>query len=304
MGLLRLTKYEGLGNDFLVLLPGPLEGVGCLGAAAAAALCERHTGIGADGLITLHASGDGTVAMQLRNADGGLAETSGNGLRCAALAALDSGVVRGPDVELDTAAGPARVRLLARDGTGGAVLAASMGRALLGPLRSGVLGRLARRVDVGNPHLVLYPEPGSEPLPVLRAAALAPLEHGIDGDAPAGLNVESVSLAGQTTWPRKSRLGDPGAFDAVELVVWERGAGETRACGSGSVAAAVALRAAGLVGDRVEVRNPGGSLRVELDGPAESPEATLTGPARLVARIEVDLDAMLHIATEGALAAS
>jgi diaminopimelate epimerase len=317
VSVLRLAKYHGLGNDFLVGTVAGGDGAEPIDAATGAALCDRHRGIGADGVIMLRrCAGGSAVRMSLRNADGGVAETSGNGLRCAALAALDGGLVAGPGVVIETAAGPARALLVARTGAGGATLRVSMGRALLGEVRAGVLGRSARMVDVGNPHLVLYEDtapgagtglaPGTalhglhalHALPALLASELAGLEHGVDGEVPGGLNVEAVRV-----------LATPGGAgrDAVELVVWERGAGETQACGSGSVAAAAALRAAGLVGGRVEVRNPGGTLHVELTGPLEAPEAELTGPAQLVARFEVDpawLAGAARPGTEGVTAAS
>lgn len=285
--MLRLAKYHGLGNDFLVHMldtpPTPGRDLP-LGALEVAALCERHTGVGADGLLTVWPLRSGVVRMTLRNADGSAAETSGNGIRCAALAALDGGLVPGPELVLETDAGSARARLLARDGTGGASLSVSMGQVALGKAFADVLGRHARAVDVGNPHLVLYPVPGNSVGLPLRAVELSTLEHGVDGELDEGCNVESVVARARGTADRS---------DIVDLVVWERGAGATQACGSGSVAAAAALRAAGLVGDRVEVRNPGGTLLVELGGPADAPTAELTGPAQLVAGIEIELAAVL-----------
>ncbi|HTW98372.1 MAG TPA: hypothetical protein VMD59_06320 [Acidimicrobiales bacterium] len=334
MAVLHLAKYEGLGNDFLVLRLGIDDVEGRSGAVAvvgqsgpaggsvtaanpidatiAAALCDRHRGPGADGVITLAATAEGGVRMTLRNADGGLAETSGNGLRCAALAAIDGGLASGPELVIETGAGPASARLLARHGSAGATVRVSMGEARLGEGRHGILERFARIVDTGNPHLVLHPERGG-PVPMaLRAEDLAHLEHGVDGELAGGVNVEAVvvespgvgspgvgGLAPGADAPSAGSSGGgalSGQPDRIELVVWERGAGATLACGSGSVAAAAACRAAGLVGDRVEVHNPGGVLLVELSGPPEAPSAYLTGPARLVARIEVDLDWMLDAA--------
>jgi diaminopimelate epimerase len=306
VSVLRLAKYHGLGNDFLVYVGGGTDrpkgngAEGVIGPAQAVALCARHTGVGADGVLSLSPTGDGQVVrMELRNADGGAAETSGNGLRCAALAAFDAGLVSGNEIVLETQVGPATARLIRRSRGGAALLRVSMGSVRIGKLRHGVLGRLARFVDVGNPHLVLYSEPGSTPLPALHAAELAQLEHGIDGEMAGGLNVEAVNhgcgtRAGGPASAGRSSTGRPAqVLDTIDMVVWERGAGATQACGSGSVAAAAAMRAAGLAGDRVEVRNPGGTLLVELDGPPVRPDAQLTGPAQLVARVEVDLGALL-----------
>jgi diaminopimelate epimerase len=306
VSILRLTKYHGLGNDFLVVIApvaGDLDGARHLevvDAATAAALCDRHTGVGADGVITLHPlPGGRAVRMTLRNADGGLAETSGNGLRCAALAALEAGLVSGREVLIETVAGAVRADLVERSSSGGATLKVAMGQARVGELFPSVLGRFARMVDVGNPHLVLYPDAEHPARLPLRAVELAGLEHGVDGEVPGGLNVEAVT-------PFVPPEG-ASAPEALDLVVWERGSGETRACGSGSVAAAAALRAAGLVGELVEVRNPGGALLVELSGSLQAPHAALTGPAQLVARIEVDLEWLLDSRApvlEGALVES
>ncbi|MDP9386895.1 MAG: diaminopimelate epimerase, partial [Actinomycetota bacterium] len=97
MPILTLTKHHGLGNDFLVLVD--LEGRHPVDAGLARALCDRHRGVGADGVIRVTAGTEGAdVTMQLRNADGGLAEMSGNGIRCLAQAVVDAGVVPGPDL--------------------------------------------------------------------------------------------------------------------------------------------------------------------------------------------------------------
>ncbi|MGH9164186.1 MAG: diaminopimelate epimerase, partial [Acidimicrobiales bacterium] len=95
MATLNLTKHHGSGNDFLVLLD--LDGGHPVDAGQARALCDRHRGIGADGVIRVTAgTGGAEVTMELRNADGGVAEISGNGLRCVAQAVLDAGLVAGP----------------------------------------------------------------------------------------------------------------------------------------------------------------------------------------------------------------
>ena len=114
---LSLTKYHGLGNDFLVLLD--LQDRRPVDADLARFLCDRHRGVGADGLIRVTAGTDGAdVTMQLRNADGGPAEMSGNGIRCLAQAVLDAGVVPGPNLSVATAAGVRRLTLRGRGGPG------------------------------------------------------------------------------------------------------------------------------------------------------------------------------------------
>jgi len=268
---LVLERLHGLGNDFLVLVDatGDLR----LGPREAVALCDRHRGVGADGLLLAGPPRrGGDVAMTLWNADGSVAETSGNGLRCLVLALVDAGALPGPAVLVETAVGLRRAEVLRRDAAGGAEVEVELGQALLGEAEELAWpGWSARRVSTGNPHLVVL---GPSLADRVLEDDAAPLSRAVDG----GRNVELVA-------PR------PGG--GLEMLVYERGVGATLACGSGSVAAAAAARAAGLAGDEVRVANPGGELRVRLSGPAEAPHAFLTGPARHVARVEADLDACL-----------
>lgn len=278
----RLLKYEALGNDFLVSLEGhglggpvaPDEGDG-LSAGFVAAVCDRRHGVGADGMIAARLAGEGEgrdvdVVMELRNADGGRAETSGNGLRCLALALVDEGVLAGPDVRVATDAGPRLVSLLERLDAATAMLRAGMGRLAVGaaePAPGMSPEWHGRHVLAGNPHLVLIG-------PSIADIDIGRIGPALEQAVPGGQNVEVIAPA------------DDGALD---LVVWERGAGATFACGSGSCAAAAAARAARLSGRRVEVRNPGGTLVVELDGPDLGPEAYLIGPASRVCSVEVSM---------------
>ncbi len=112
---MRLTKHHGLGNDFLVLLD--LDGIHPVSAEEAIDLCDRRTGIGADGLLRVTAGTDGAdVTMQLRNADGSVAEMSGNGIRCLAQAVFQAGVVSPPELRVATGAGVRTVRVTSRSG--------------------------------------------------------------------------------------------------------------------------------------------------------------------------------------------
>lgn len=278
---LMLTKYHGLGNDFLVLVDP--ERSAPYDAATVAAVCDRHRGIGADGVLRLslpRAGGD--VAMELRNADGSEAETSGNGLRCAILAAAHAGMLppgafAGAAVAVETKAGPALGRLLrsgSADGPGSAgpvaEVSVAMGEAVVEVVDpSPVVECRALHVDVGNPHLVLLADVAVD----LDLAAVGPM---LEGSRPGGINVEVVRLRGCE----------------LDLVVWERGAGLTLACGTGSCAAAAAARAQGRAGDRVVVHNPGGDLAVELSGPRHRPSVTLVGPACRIGEVRVDLEVL------------
>lgn len=278
---LTLEKYEALGNDFLVLIDA--SRTERFDASLAAALCDRRRGIGADGLLRVGHTGPGVLTMELYNADGGVAETSGNGLRCAVLAAVDAGLVDGDaPIAVATLAGTARAEFLASAGNGTAQVRVAMGAcALSEEPESPAAGWRAFFVDVGNPHLVLVARDAAEPLDL---AEIGPrLERG----RPGGVNVELV------------RAGEPGH---LSLEVWERGAGRTLACGSGSCAAAVAARHLGLVGDEAVVDNPGGALAVRLSGSSERPIAELEGPARRVATVVVS-DALLVDTGEAVAAA-
>jgi diaminopimelate epimerase len=299
MSVLTMVKYHGLGNDFLVALDGrgldaaggelagdtpaepgssrPTAGADHVGELARA-LCDRHTGIGADGLLVLRAAvSGGDVRMELRNADGSRAETSGNGLRCFALAVIEAALVSGPEVAIETDAGVRRAVLGRRDGPGCADVSVEMGRLRvlsLTPLADELLpGSVALPwpawfVDAGNPHLVLL-------APCMEGVLIEAIGPTLEKMRSGGQNVEIVTRG-------------PGTGE-LSLAVWERGVGVTLACGTGSVAAAAALYSAGISADRVLVHNPGGTAEVIVSG--DDPLAVvakLAGPVRRVARIEVD----------------
>jgi diaminopimelate epimerase len=263
---LRLTKHEGAGNDFLVLVD--VEGRVALAPDEIRNLCDRRRGVGADGVIRLGRGSDGAeISMELHNADGGLAETSGNGLRCAAQAAVDAGLVRPPSFRLRTGAGVSTVDYEGLASSGSARATVSMGPVrLVGEPRADPAGRPARVVDVGNPHIVVRCEDPAE-------IDLAAMAEKLAAEFDEGINVEYVAPG-------------PGV-DELTMRVFERGVGETWACGSGSCAAAAAARAWGLVGRQVAVRNPGGTLEVVLGHRAADP-VLLGGPVRRVAEVVVD----------------
>jgi diaminopimelate epimerase len=257
---LTLTKHHGLGNDFLVLID--LEGRQEIGAETARALCDRHRGVGADGFIRVtRGRGRADLRMELRNSDGTSAETSGNGLRCLAQAAHLEGLAPKGSLVVATGAGECRVTLRPGASERRTGVAVSMGPVEVGgELEPSELpGHRARPVYLGNPHLVVL-EAELAALDVAAVGTRLSRQHG-------GANVEFMDV-------------DSGG---AAIRTWERGAGETLACGSGSVAAAAAARAWGLAGDRLVVANPGGELAVELSEGG----AVLEGPAELVARIEV-----------------
>jgi diaminopimelate epimerase len=251
-----LVKLHGLGNDFLVSFT---DG----GAGLARAACDRHEGIGADGLIVCGRAG-GDLIFRLWNADGSEAEMSGNGMRCLAHAALDAGLVEeGVTFGVVTPAGR-RAVTLRRTGPGATWGVVEMGPVKVADDAGGAcnVGNGAVLVGVGNPHLVVL---GPDP----RGVDVARLGPELERSDPAGLNVEFAALGPEP--------------DAVTMRVWERGVGETRACGTGSVAAAAAFHHWGRVGRAVTVHQPGGSVAVELrpDG-----TASLAGPSVRIATCE------------------
>ncbi len=153
-------------------------------------------------------------------------------------------------------------------GDGTAEIRVEMGQIHIDVTETPLPGKRAYRADVGNPHLVLLGDRTDD-------VDLALSGPGLEAAWPGGQNVEVIAMKGRSE---------------IDLVVFERGAGLTEACGSGSVAAAAAARLEGSAGDEVTVHNPGGDLGVELAGSdPKSPLAWLTGPARRVAEIEVRL---------------
>jgi len=264
-GTLRLSKHHGAGNDFLVLLDA--EDRRPLAASEVRALCDRHRGLGADGVLRATAGhGAAALSMDLRNADGGAAEMSGNGIRCLVQAAVDAGWVRAGTVLVQTLGGLRTVEYAAGEGPGGGYARVDMGPAVLGAevaVAEPAGTERARHVDMGNPHLVLLGEP-------VARATVRRVGSMLERAEPGGVNVEFV-------W----RGPAPGE---LTLRVWERGAGETLACGSGTCAAAAAAHGWGVTGTRVRVHNPGGLLEVEVDDDT----VVLGGPTQKVADFDVD----------------
>src|SRR5437868_7356352 len=254
--MIELDKYQALGNDFLILVDA--DGAHPVDDDFVRRVCDRHRGVGADGLIRVtRGTGAADLVMELRNADGGRAEMSGNGIRCLVRAAVAHGLVAGAEVAVATDAGIKRLWIKDEGVT------VDMGRAELGPEREhSSPGWRQREVEMGNPHLVLLcPDPAA-----VHVAEMGPK---LEGLRPGGLNVEFIAPG-------------PGR-DELRFRVWERGAGETQACGTGACAAAAAAHAWGLVGRNVTVHNPGGDLDVEVGVDT----MLLTGPAEHVVTLDL-----------------
>jgi diaminopimelate epimerase len=289
---LTFAKLHGSGNDFLVLVDP--DDSWPIGPAMARALCDRHEGVGADGVMrALAPLAGGDLRMELHNADGSRPEMSGNGARCLVLAALDAGMVSGNELLLETDAGARRVTFAASPGGREPEISVDMGAVGLGPENDLLVGGWrARRARVGNPHLVLVADS-------LVGVDIACLGGELVAAEPGGINVEVIARGraapggdapASEADARAPRAGEGFARDVLDLLVWERGVGVTLACGTGSCAAAAVARVIGIVDDEVIVRNPGGELRVRLSGDDPlAPIAMLSGPTRRVASVTVDL---------------
>ncbi len=266
---MRATKHEGAGNDFLVVLD-PEDAIR-FSVAEVRLLTDRRRGVGADGLIRVGPGREGSdLSMELYNADGSQAEMSGNGIRCLAQAAVEAGLVTAPRFTVATAGGTRTVEYTPGVTPGWATARVDMGPARLGPDQPQEFDdRRVRTVDVGNPHLVLLG-------PDTAAADIAELGPKLQAAFSGGINVEWITA------------GHDEQGEMLDFRVWERGAGETLACGTGSVAAAAAARSWGAVRDAgmVRVRNPGGILEVTL-GSDEGATTHLAGPVRKVADIDI-----------------
>ncbi|GAB4595095.1 diaminopimelate epimerase [Mycobacterium avium subsp. hominissuis] len=284
---MKFAKGHGTENDFVLLCDPPAELR--LTAAGVAALCDRRRGLGADGVLRVTTAGaaaaagvldrlpDGVAAgdwyMDYRNADGSVAQMCGNGVRVFAHYLRASGLETRDEFVVGSLAGPRPVTVHAADATG-ADVSVDMGKA--NTLGSGgkafeatVGGRrfAGLAVDVGNPHLACVdPELSVDELAALDVAAPVSFDA---AQFPDGVNVEVLTAP---------------AAGVVHMRVHERGVGETRSCGTGTVAAAVAaLTAAGADTGTLTVRVPGGDVVVTVT------DATsyLRGPSVLVAHGEI-----------------
>ncbi len=248
----NLQKWQGAGNDFLVdVVSGSTAGWWT--PKRAAAVCDRHFGIGADGLLVADMSVPSQPTMHLFNADGSVAEMSGNGIRCLAAAIHRWSKATWDQVEILTDAGKKKVRLRmdGDDGRG----TVNMGKVRFGePLRDTLA-----LVKVGNPHIVLRDNLRWND--EQRKELAERLSESV-----GGANVEFVTVE---------------SSDSIAIKVYERGVGWTLACGTGSVASAAACKKYQLTGRRVHVKNPGGELEVKL----KHRKAKLSGPVHFVGDI-------------------
>ena len=256
---LSFRKYEGLGNDFMVVDAASED---ALSPERVAALCDRRFGVGADGvLLVLPPRTAGSVAtMRVVNADGSIPEMCGNGVRCVALHLARQRGLREGTLTIDTDAGP-RECALADDGDVGLVSVDMGVIRLLGERTLDVDGHPIALLlaDAGNPHAILF-------------------------GTYARSDVERMGpkLATHPSFARGSNIEFARAFaGGIDLVVWERGCGITLACGTGACATAAVACATGRTeyGRPIAVRLPGGTLEITI---ARDGRATMRGPAKFV----------------------
>jgi len=261
---LRFEKWEGLGNDFVVVPFDPsLE----LDAATVRAVCDRRTGVGGDGMLLVDRPRGGPPRMVVRNADGSRPQMCGNGLRCVAAWLLP----KGGELVIETDAGERCCAV--EPGECGFSVRVGMGAARFGDgLEVEVAGEHHRfaTVDVGNPHAVTFEHYDEASIDRIGpVGSVAP---------PGGYNVEFCRVRGGADHP-----------DRIDVIVWERGVGRTLACGTGACAVAAEACRSGRArwGEPITIGLPGGELSIVVHEGAR--EISMRGPARRAFEGELEL---------------
>ena len=277
---MKFTKMHGLGNDYVYVncfkekIGNPPE--------AARILSDRHFGVGPDGLIMICPSEKADFEMEMYNADGSRGEMCGNGIRCVAKYVYDYGLTDKTNISVETLGGVKYLDLTVKDGKA-VLIKVDMGRPELKPERIPIVsggdavisepivvdGAIYRMtgVSMGNPHAVIFV------------------------DDVKGLELEAVGpkFENHERFPKRVNTEFARVIDreTVEMRVWERGSGETLACGTGACAVAVACILNGLTEDKVTVRLLGGDLLIEWD--KEADKVYMTGPATVVFDGEIQI---------------
>ena len=274
------AKYQGLGNDFVLL--ADLDDDISLDPGLVRNVCDRRFGVGGDGVIRVgRATGGGELFMDYVNSDGSVGEMCGNGIRCLALFARDRGLVSGEEIKVDTRAGLKVVSILEGDVVRvdmdepvftAADIPVEAGDPLHLPLHLGDSEQEFACLSMGNPHAVAF----------------------VDDPAAIDLASAGPAIENNPVFPNKANVefARVDAADHVTMVVWERGAGATLACGTGACAVAVAARIIHGTDGAMTVSLPGGDLEVSWDGDLETPAPVMmTGPAVCSFTGDIDLDA-------------
>jgi diaminopimelate epimerase len=272
---MKFAKMHGAGNDFLVVESAGEERDW---ASLSVAMCERHLGVGADGLMLVLPSRKGDFRMRLFNADGSEAEVSGNGVRCLVKYAVERGIAAAKDdrVTIEAVHDVLEAQVFRE---GGKVVRArlSMGQPRFEP------AEIPLCADVKAPVLDYEIDVDGKHIPVSCMSIGNPhAVHFVDGDV-SEYPLKSIGpkVEHHPAFPARVNYGVACVVsrELMNVRVWERGAGETLACGSGCCAAMVMAHLKGLVAERVDITQPGGLLTVEWDGRGD---VYLTGPAEFV----------------------
>ncbi|MDO5591061.1 MAG: diaminopimelate epimerase [Lachnospiraceae bacterium] len=280
---MRFTKMQGLGNDYVYvnclkeIIKNPVE--------VAKFVSDRHFGIGSDGLIMICPSKVADFEMQMYNADGSRGEMCGNGIRCVAKYVYDYGLTDKTSISVETLGGIKYLDLQVEDGKV-SMVKVDMGSPVLAPKQIPIVpeheedtqvvdvpleveGAMYHMtgVSMGNPHAVIYVDD-------VQGLDLPKIGPSFENHKrfPKRINTEFVHVIDRKT---------------VKMRVWERGSGETLACGTGACAVAVSCILNGLTEDKVTVKLLGGDLLIEWD--KEADKVYMTGPAKVVFDGEIDL---------------
>lgn len=281
LGKVQFSKWQGLGNNYIVLHTEqlPFE----LTPERVRLLCDRNRGIGSDGILLIGAqTGEARFALRIFNPDGSEAEMCGNGVRMVARKLKMEGSISGDTVVLETPAGEIVPKLgddyevtvdmgLAR--FGGDKLAGFDGDCVEESLNAAGRSFTFTFVDVGNPHAVIQSPWPLELVPLHEVGPVIEEHRYFPGKA----NVEFVKVIGE---------------HEARVRVWERGVGETRACGTGATATAVALVRTGQCASPVTVQLPGGRLEVEV---RPDWRVFMTGPAEEIYHGDLSREFLAHL---------
>jgi len=271
MVTVNFTKMQGLGNDFVILDYEEYEKSKLEMPALAQKLCDRHFGIGADGLIIINQNTKNTdIGWYFYNSDGSVAQMCGNGIRCFAKYVKQKGYVNKDEFSVETKAGIIIPKINA-DG----LVTVNMNNPVLTPslipvnsinnlnieLRAGNQTFNANAISMGNPHCVIFVEKDSKTYALKYGAEIE-----TNPIFPEKTNVEFIEILSR---------------NEISLNVWERGCGITLACGTGACASVVAGILNNILDKKVKVNLPGGALFIEWNGSTNDTDKNvyMTGPA-------------------------
>ena len=277
---MKFTKMQGLGNDYIYVncFEEKLQNINEL----AKKVSDRHFGIGSDGLVLIYPSDAADFKMDMYNSDGSQAEMCGNAIRCVGKYVRDKGLTNKDEITIETLAGIKKLQLFLKDGS---VFAArvNMGKPILKPhdipisadgdtfircpVETDGKEYLVTGVSMGNPHAVIF----------------------IDDTDSLDINTLGPKFENHPLFPRRINTEFAQVIDnkTIKMRVWERGAGETLACGTGACATMVAASLCGFVENEADIVLLGGTLHIEWN--KDDGCVYMTGPAEFVFEGEINL---------------